>query len=113
MKLTLTLPNARIYGVTDFMVKIGERFNLRMVKEQPGETMPLNPKWFSDNDPTLNIWTDTNGLGAAFEAKEAGSSVLLIIDENMQILRKMTITVVGEIPEEAEVLEVTTEVLPK
>lgn len=113
MKATLTLKNARIYGVTELMVTKEEKFELKLSQEHDTELLPPNLKWFSSNDPVLNIFADTDGRGAALESKEEGTSEILIMDENLQILKRIAVTVVSEIPVEAEVLEATAEVLEK
>lgn len=110
MKATVSFKNVRVYNINEFMVLKGEEFELKLGIE--GE-VPEAFKWFSDNDQTLELWVDSDGMGAAGKADEPGTSTILVMNSSKVIVKEIKITVVELIPVEADVLEATAEVIEK
>lgn len=110
MKATLTLSNARIYNVTEIMVLTGQGFNLKLDPE--GGTFD-KLSWFSDNDPALTIEVKESGMEANLISELPGKASILIMDSLRKITKELTINVVEVLPIEADILELTAEVLPK
>ena len=49
MEANIIFENVKAYNVIKFDVKLGESFKVELI-ESPGKI-----RWFSDNDPVLNI----------------------------------------------------------
>jgi hypothetical protein len=79
---------AKVYDISTFDVVKGQKFSL--LTDFAGVS-----NWFSDNDPVLEL--NVIGSNAEIFAAGNGKSILLIMDEAYQVLKKITITVVEAI----------------
>lgn len=98
MQVDVSFSIAKVYDVNNFDVVKGEKFKLFTQLTQASN-------WFSDNDPVLDLVVTGNSAQA--EAKILGQSVILIMDENFTILKKLIVKVVDAIVEPATDLGIT------
>jgi hypothetical protein len=68
MEANIIFENVKAYNVIKFDVKLGESFKVELI-ESPGKI-----RWFSDNDPVLNIVVDENGSTAMLTSNAIGKS---------------------------------------
>lgn len=85
MKVDVAFSFAKVYDVSRIDVVKGQKFSL--VTDFTGVS-----KWFSDNDPVLDLKVTDNN--ADVEATAAGTSTVLIMDQNKAVLKELTIAVV-------------------
>lgn len=95
-RVDLTLSNVRIFDVNSFQVITGQQFSLQT--DITGET-----RWFSDNDPTLNI--KVLGNNAEVQTMQEGKCTILIMDTKKNILKELSIEVFSILPTPADVLD--------
>lgn len=95
MQVDVSFGFAKVYNIESFDVVKGQKFSL--LTDNTGES-----KWFSDNDPVLSLIVDGNN--ADVEATATGTSEIIIMDENLNQLKKITIKVVDAIIEPAKKL---------
>jgi hypothetical protein len=110
MQATVTFPTFRAYNIEEIMVNTSQNF---MIKLTEVGNITGGLKWFFDNDPALNIKVSEDGLQADIVSQSPGKATILIMDTKRNILKTLVITVVTAIPVEADILEVTSEILPK
>ena len=90
---------AKVYDINVFDVAIGQKFSL-----MTDSTATL--KWFADNDPALAMDITESGV-VNVEAATNGTSVILIMDESFNTLKKLTINVLDKILSPATDLNLT------
>lgn len=66
MKANLILENVKAYDVDKFDVKLGENFVLEL------EEAPAGIRWFSNNDPVLDIEVSDGKTSVAVKAASIG-----------------------------------------
>jgi len=94
-KLDVSFGNAKIYDVTKFDVKVGEKFTLTLYET---ESSP-NLKWLWSNDPVLESEQKNNTSDVI--AKKVGISELYLLGEDMKVAKILSINVVEDIIEPA------------
>lgn len=97
MTVDIAFQFAKVYSIERADIVAGQSFKLFTDFE--------NPRWFSDNDPVLSL--SINGKEIEGKAEQAGVATLLIMDSNLQIQKKLSITVVEEIKDPAVDLGIT------
>lgn len=98
MQVDISFEFARIYDVEKIDVVKGQTFALNTDYTEPS-------KWFSDNDPVLSL--NVSGNNAEAEAKELGTSTILIMNEQWEIQKTLTIKVLSSIEPVATELSVS------
>lgn len=98
MQADISFEFAKTYNVEKVDVVKGQKFTINTDFDSPS-------KWFSDNDPVLSLMVE--GSSADAEAKELGSSTILIMDEQFNIAKTLTIRVVQSIEPMATDLNVS------
>lgn len=88
MQVDVSFDFARVYDVNRIDVEKGQKFSLKT-------DFIGTSKWFSDNDPVLDL--KVTGNNADVEATEVGTSVILIMDEHKNVQKELTISVVDEV----------------
>lgn len=88
MQVDISLKNARIYNVDKVDIVVGEKFIL-------DTDLTIPSKWFSDNDPVLSL--AVGDISVEGTADKVGTSTILIMDENFQILKTLKFNVVEAI----------------
>jgi len=97
---------AKVFNTEKFNVVQGQQFTL--FTDLAADAPPV--KWFSDNDPVLSLTVGgDNANHAEGEATGVGISTILIMDELLTSIKKLTIEVVPEIIEPAVNLGLFTE----
>lgn len=98
MQADISFEFAKVYNVEKADVVKGQSFSIDT--DFAGVS-----KWFSDNDPVLSL--KVNGNTAEAEAKETGTSTILIMNESMTVEKTLVINVVDSIEPKATDLSVT------
>lgn len=98
MQVDVYFQFAKVYDITNFDVVLGQKFSLLI--NDPGKF-----RWFSDEDQVLS--QTTKGNNNDVEATALGTSVILIMDESLAIIKKLTINVENTIAEPAADLGLT------
>jgi hypothetical protein len=88
MQVDITFDFAKVYNIEKADVAMGQRFTLTT---DAAETF----RWFSDADPVLSM--KVSGNGAEVEAKETGTSTILIMNEANGIEKTLVFKVVDSI----------------
>jgi hypothetical protein len=88
MQVDVTFDFAKVYNIEKIDVAKGQRFALNTDYTEPS-------KWFSDNDPVLAL--KVSGNNAEAEAKEVGTSTVLIMSSAFGIEKTLTINVVEQV----------------
>jgi hypothetical protein len=96
MRIDIAFDFAKVYNIDMADVVLGQKFTL--LSDSDG-------RWFSDNDPVLSF--KVNGKEIEAEAKELGTTTILIMDDNFAIQKQFTIKVVPEILALATTLNAT------
>lgn len=109
MKVDIVFSNATVYNV-DKKVDVvkGEKFSL-----VTDSTVPI--RWFTDNDPVLNLVVDKEQNNIAnIEATEIGQSTMLIMSNGTEVQKTLEFNVIDRPQVEVINLNPTvTEILPK
>lgn len=100
MNVDVSFQFAKVYNIDTFDVVKGQKFSL--FTDYAGSS-----RWLSENDPVLALLV--TGNNADVEAVTVGTSVILIMDDNYQALKKLTIRVVDAIVEPVKDLGLTAE----
>lgn len=90
MQVDVIFDFAKVYDISRIEVASGQSFKL-VISDGPQGQIRL----FADHDEVLEI--NTSGNQIDLEAKEKGTSTLLIMDENKSIVKELTISVVDAI----------------
>lgn len=98
MQADISFEFAKAYNVEKVDVVKDQKFTINTDFTAPS-------KWFSDNDPVLSLVVDGNS--AEGEARELGTSTILIMGENFGIEKTLTINVVQSIEPMATELSVS------
>ena len=93
MQVDISFEFAKAYNVTKVDIVKGQKFSILTDTEEP-------TRWFADNDKVLSI--DTVGNNSDCVADNLGTSVILIMNPDMQIIKELTIKVVDSIVEPAK-----------
>lgn len=88
MQVDVTFDFAKAYNIEKIDVAKGQKFTLNTDYAEPS-------KWFSDNDPVLAL--KVSGNNAEAEAKEVGTSTVLIMNSAFGIEKTLTINVVEQV----------------
>lgn len=86
MSVTVDFSNATVFDVSRIEVNQGERFLLRL------NDFPQKVKWFSDNDPVLDIRPSDDTHVGYIKSAEPGKSTIEITSHG-RVLKKIHITV--------------------
>lgn len=97
MKVDLILSNAKVYDVNRIELVKGESFQLEA--DTPG-------KYFSDNDPVLELTVKSDKVVHGIAA-DNGTSIIWIVDGNKQVIKELTISVVAYIEPQATALNLS------
>lgn len=92
MQVDVSFQFAKVYDVSSFDVVAGQGFTLTTDAVE-------GIRWFSDQDPLLDILTKTKS--AEVTAKQVGRAEILIMDNGLNILKKLNINIVDAIVEPA------------
>lgn len=99
MKINISFQFAKVWDIPDRVdVVLGQKFSLFTDSDTPIQ-------WFANGDPVLAI--TERDTSADLEATALGSSILLIMDQNLSQLRKLDFNVVDAIIEPANTLNLT------
>lgn len=98
MNADISFEFAKAYDVNKVDVVKGQKFTINT-------DFDAVSKWFSDNDPVLDL--NVTGNSAEVTAKQTGTSIILIMNEAFQEEKRLTIRVVDEILPVAADLGVT------
>jgi hypothetical protein len=97
MKVDLILSNAKVYDVNRIEIRKDEPFQLEA---------DTSGKYFSDNDPVLELTVKSDkvvhGIASGF-----GTSIIWIVDDNKQVIKELTISVVAYIEPQATALNLS------
>jgi hypothetical protein len=88
MQVDITFDFAKVYNIDKADVVQGQRFTLNT-------DYAAASKWYSDNDPVLSL--KVSGNSAEVEAKETGTSTILIMNEANGIEKTLVFKVVDSI----------------
>lgn len=88
MQVDASFQFAKVYDITKIDVVRGQEFTLNT--DYSGAS-----KWFSDNDPVLEL--KVTGNDAKATAIDIGTSTVLIMDLNKTVIKELTISVVDSI----------------
>jgi len=88
MQVDITFDFAKVYNIEKADIVLGQKFRLDTDFSQPS-------KWFSDNDPVLSLIV--SGNSAEVEAKQTGTSTILIMNEANGIEKTLVFKVVDSI----------------
>lgn len=93
MQIDIALDNVRVYNIEKADIVTGEKFTLTVATPEISGKL----KWFTDNDPALDIelTEDTGEINVV--AGELGKSTILIMDESFKILKTLTLNIVDDI----------------
>jgi len=99
MQVDIAFAIAKVYNI-DKKVDVvqGQMFTISTDLEGPA-------KWFSDNDPVLNI--NQQGNNASVTAAELGTSTILIVGTDYGVIKEIQITVVDGVSQAAVALNAT------
>lgn len=100
MKVDISFDFAKVYDIERADVVKGQKFVLLT-------DWADNARWFADNDAVLSL--NVTGANAALEATAIGTSIILIMGPELDLIKKLTIQVVDEILEPAKELGATAE----
>jgi membrane carboxypeptidase/penicillin-binding protein PbpC len=92
MQVDVIFDNAKVYDVNRMEVAQGQNFQLITDYTAPS-------RWFLDNDEVLSA--KVRGNNAELSANEKGTSTLLIMDEQFQTIKTLTISVVDAVVSQA------------
>jgi hypothetical protein len=98
MHVDIAFEFAKVYNVEKVDVVKGQHFSL-LTSFDP------SVKWFSDNDPVLSLKVE--GANAEASADNIGTSVIVLVDSEFAVLKKLTINVVDSIQAMASTLGVS------
>lgn len=91
MESNIIFNNVKAYNVTNFDVKLNEKFKVELVN---GEVS--NIRWFSDNDSVLSISVNDNGDSANIETTSIGKCEIQLQRDN-QIVKTLHLEVYDNI----------------
>jgi hypothetical protein len=98
MQVDASFQYAKVYDINKMDVVKGQKFDLNT--DYNGTS-----KWFSDNDPVLEL--KVTGNDAEATAMGIGTSTVLIMDQNKTVIKELTISVVDSIAPMATSLGLT------
>jgi hypothetical protein len=88
MQVDITFDFAKVYNIEKADIAVGQKFTLNT-------DYAAASKWYSDNDPVLSL--KVSGNSAEVEAKETGTSTILIMNEANGIEKTLVFKVVDSI----------------
>lgn len=85
MKVDIVFAFAKVYDISKVDIELGQKFSLIGDKGEKGTI------WFSSNDKVLDI--DVVENTAVVLAASSGSSIILVANSNLVIVKRIDITV--------------------
>lgn len=91
MTANIIFENVKAYDVEKFDVKLGENFVIELIDG------PSNVRWFSNNDPVLDIEVSDGKQSVAIKAAKVGVCEIQLQNDERQVIKTFDVQVYDHI----------------